>query len=83
MRLSIENLDQMTPGEERTFWTVFEAELAHDDGQAAKDHLAAGRPIYFCEADTPEGLVIKQHPDGRRELVCFDRAGERIVQAAA
>ena len=83
MQSSIENLDKMDEAEERAFWTAFSADLARDDGQAAKDHLAAGFPIYFREDDTPKGLIIKQHPDGRRELVSFDQGGERVVQAAA
>jgi hypothetical protein len=39
------------------------------DDTAAREHLAAGRPIYYAEDDTPPGLVIKEYPDGRRELV--------------
>lgn len=83
MKMSIENLDKMTDAEERTFWTVFGADLAHDDGQAARDHLAAGLPIYFRDDSTPEGLVIKQYADGRRVLVSFDQGGERFVRDAA
>ncbi len=44
--------------------------------EAARDHLAAGYPIYYSESDTPAGLIIKEYPDGRRELVRFDYAGE-------
>jgi hypothetical protein len=42
-----------------------------------------GNPIYFCEPDTPDDLVIKQYPDGRRELVSFDVHGEKVVRTAA
>ncbi len=43
----------------------------------------AGFPVYFSEADTPEGMVIKAYPDGRREFVRFDINGEHRVQKAA
>lgn len=34
-----------------------------------EEMLAAGFWIYYREADTPPGLEVKHHPDGRRELV--------------
>jgi hypothetical protein len=83
MTLTIDDVDQMTPAEDKAFWAAFETELAHDDGAEAARHLAAGNPIYFCEPDTPENLVIKQYPDGRRELVCFDLDGEKVVRTGA
>lgn len=58
----------------------FESALANDDGQAAKEHLAAGRPIYYGDDRYPEG-VIKEYPDGRRQLVSVSADGEvTIVQ---
>ncbi len=83
MTLTVDHLDKITPADDEAFWAAFEAELMNDDGAAAKEHLAAGFPIYFRDADTPAGLVIKEYPDGRRELVCFDLNGEKVVQAAA
>jgi hypothetical protein len=62
---------------------VIEAASRNDDGAAAREHLAAGFPIYYSEDDTPAGAVIKEYPDGRRELVRFDRDGEHPFQAAA
>lgn len=53
--------------------------IAHDDGAAAKAHLAAGHPIYYREPDTPAGLCIKEYPNGSRELVTFDRATGKEV----
>ncbi len=50
------------------------------DDSAAREHLAAGRPIYICEDDTPAGLVIKEYPDGRRELVRFHRNGDEVIR---
>jgi len=72
--LPIEQLGNMTPDEEQRFWTVFERALAHDDGQAAKSHLAAGRPIYYCDDRYPDDFVRKW-PDGRCDLVAIDEAG--------
>lgn len=49
-------------------------------GDAARSHLAAGNPIYFRESNTPSGTCIKKYPDGRCELVTFDRqSGAEIV----
>jgi hypothetical protein len=60
-----ETLDHMTAAQERAFLR----DLVRDDGAAARMHLAAGRPITYCEADTPADHVIREYPDGRRELV--------------
>lgn len=48
-----------------------EAGLANDDGLAAKQHLAAGRAIYYADDRYREGLV-KKFPDGRKQLVAID-----------
>lgn len=63
-------------------WPIIEAASRGDDGRAARSHLAAGRAIYYGERDTPPGLVVKEYPDGRRELVRFDRLGEHCVRKA-
>lgn len=56
-------------------------ELHRDHGDAAaRAHLAAGRAIYYSDDDTPAGLLVKEHPDGRRELVRFDEAGDEVVR---
>ncbi len=49
-----------------------------DDGQAAKSHLAAGRPIYYCE-DAYPNYMIRKWPDGRRELVTLTSRDEILV----
>jgi hypothetical protein len=41
-------------------------------GVAAQESLDAGYPVYYSEDDTPEGLLIKLHPCGRKELVRLD-----------
>lgn len=48
-----------------------EAGLINDDGSAAKQHLAAGRPIYYADDRYQEG-VVKKYPDGRKQLVTID-----------
>jgi hypothetical protein len=68
---------------ETDLWPVIEAALRREDGAAAREHLAAGFPIYYSEADTPADAVIKEYPDGRRELVRFDHDGEHRVAAVA
>lgn len=45
--------------------------IEHDDGVAAKESLMKGVSIYYAEPDTPENCVIKEYPDGRKELVSF------------
>ncbi len=51
----------------------FERAAALDDDTAARDILASGMPIDIARDDTPEGYVIRVYPDGREELVKFDR----------
>lgn len=69
----------MTPEQERQFWEQFERDLDSDTGEAAKAHLAAGRPIYYGDPAYP-GAVVKQYPDGRRQLVRFERpSGTEVV----
>ncbi|NIJ07615.1 hypothetical protein FHS31_001211 [Sphingomonas vulcanisoli] len=64
-------------------WPILEAALRQDDGSVARAHLAAGRAIYYSEDDTPRDTVIKEHPDGRRELVRFDIQGEHRIRDLA
>jgi len=52
--------------------------LAHDDGLAAKQHLAAGRPIYYGDDRYPGGIITK-FPDGRQQLVSVDPDGKITV----
>ena len=47
MDLRIEQLSNMTAEQERRFFDDFEHQLNQDTGEAAKAHLAAGRPIYY------------------------------------
>ena len=62
-------------------WEIIAEGLERDGDFAAREHLAAGRLIYYVEDDTPEGLLIKKYPDGRRELVRHAREGDEVVRA--
>ena len=62
-------------------WDIIAEGLERDGDFAAREHLAAGHPIYCVEYDTPEGQLIKKYPDGRRELVRHAREGDEVVQA--
>lgn len=68
------------PSPDVDLWPIIESAARQDEDDAARAHLAAGRPIYYGEPDTPPGLVMKQYPDGRRELVRFDHMGEHRVR---
>lgn len=57
-----------------------ELRRAQGDDSAARAHLAAGRAIYYSDDDTPAGLLVKEHPDGRRELVRFRESGDEVAR---
>jgi len=53
-------------------------------GNAARENLAAGNPIYYRKPDTPPGVCVKEYPDGRLELVRFDlKSGKEVVLSLA
>jgi hypothetical protein len=64
-------------------WASIEAGMARDGDRAALSHLDAGFPVYLSESDTPDDAVIKQNPDGSRELVRFDANGEHTIKRLA
>lgn len=73
-----------SPAEQAERVAAFEAEfiagLESEDDFAVRELLAEGWPAYYIEDDTPAGLVIKEHPDGRRQLVCGGGCNEQVVQ---
>ncbi|CAA7625983.1 conserved hypothetical protein [Magnetospirillum sp. LM-5] len=73
-------LEPMTDAEERRFVSVVAAALADDHGDEAKRHLAAGRPIYYSDDRFGDGIV-KEYPDGRRQLVVFRDDAEVVLRA--
>jgi hypothetical protein len=79
MVLTIENLGRMTPKQAQAFLKKFDAALMRDNGAAARAHLAAGNPIYYCKDDTPDEMVIKKYPDGRKQLVRMEGETEIVV----
>lgn len=81
MDLPVDNVSQMTPEQAHQFWEQFENELDGDTGEAAKAHLAAGRPIYYMD-DAHPGQIVRLYPDGRRELVSVDAKGQVTVLKA-
>lgn len=73
--------DQYPEDTEELHDRIWESLMKIDgDGSAAEKMLAQGIPIYYSEKDTPEGLMIKEHPDGRRELVRFSRQGDEVIR---
>ena len=40
-----------------------------DPGQITRDILAQGDPVYYREDDTPNDVVIRLYPNGRKEYV--------------
>ncbi len=60
-------------------WQELSHALTDDSGR--REMFALGLPIYYGERDTPEGLLIKEYPDGRRELVRHHREADEVIQA--
>lgn len=58
---------------------LFEAGLAHDDGEASRSHLQAGRSVHYVEETTPKGHVVREHPGGDREMLRVDADGSTHV----
>ncbi|WP_141400599.1 hypothetical protein [Magnetospirillum sp. 15-1] len=73
------NLDKATEADERRFVAAFTKALANDAGDEAKRHLAAGRAIYYGDDRYPDG-VVKEYPDGHRQLVTFKDDREVLIR---
>jgi hypothetical protein len=54
-----------------------------DDGAEARNTLAMGRPIYYTEPGTPSGLVVRESPDGRKDLLRVEPDGSFHVVGPA
>lgn len=67
-------------GDQVDLWDIIAEGLERDGVFAVRKHFAAGRPVYTWEDDTPPGLTIKHHADGRRELVRHRREGDEVVR---
>lgn len=60
-------------------WQRISDGISRDGDRVARSHLVAGFPVYVSNEDTLPGTVIRENPDGTRELVCFDADGEHVV----
>jgi hypothetical protein len=76
---AIELLGQVSAKEEADLLHAIDNAFDFDDGAAAKRHLAAGRSVYYREPQTPAGHVIRNNPDGSRQLVRFTADGAELV----
>jgi hypothetical protein len=74
-------LAEMTEAELAQWDSEFLASLEAGDDSAARASLAAGVPIYYRENDTPIPGIIKEYPDGSKELVSFADGTERFLQS--
>lgn len=61
-------------------WATLAAGIERDGDRAALAHLEAGYPVYRSDADTPANAVIRENPDGSRDLVRFDGEGEHTIK---
>jgi hypothetical protein len=71
----------LAPADAIDLWPVIEKGLVGDGEFAVCEHLATGFPVYYAEADTPAGLLVKEHPDGRRELVRHHRKADEVIRS--
>lgn len=77
-QLDFSKLETMSEAEERRFMAAFTNALAQDKGEEAHRHLAAGRAIYYGDDRYPDA-VVKEYPDGRRQLVTFADDDTEVV----
>jgi hypothetical protein len=61
----LSDLEEM---DDRTFDAVILRAIRRDDGAAARSHLEAGRPIYYCDDAVPSRMV-REWPNGHKEIV--------------
>lgn len=80
MDTPLPTLPAVKPDLAAEFDAEFIAGLESGDDFAARELTAAGWPVYYTEADTPAGTVIKRLPDGRRQLVSGWGAKQQVVR---
>jgi len=61
------------------FWHDLPRLIEQDDGRAVKDLLAKGISAYYSDDETPDGLLIREQPDGTRQLVRVNFDGDDTV----
>ncbi|QYY30886.1 hypothetical protein K2O51_26630 [Cupriavidus pinatubonensis] len=80
--IDLNMLDTASPAEEEQFFAIFERMLANDDGEEAARHLREGRAIFISDPRYP-GRAVREHPDGRRELMRLEiDSGQLVVERA-
>jgi hypothetical protein len=62
------------------FEAEFIAGLESEDDFAVRERLAAGKAVYYVEDDTPPGMVIKEYPSGKRQLVKHVRGNDQVIR---
>jgi hypothetical protein len=77
--VAIEQLGDLFGVEEARLLREIDVAFSCDEGTAVREHLAAGRSIYYREESTPAGLVIRRNPDGSRQLVKFTAERTELV----
>lgn len=77
--LDFSRLDTMSEAEEEQFMEAFTLALASDDGEEAKRRLAAGLSIYYGDTRFKDA-VVKEYPDGHRQLVTFEGDTEVFIR---
>lgn len=75
------DFDFLSGLDERTQDVLITRALRQDDGAAAQEHLSAGRPIYYCDDDFDEEDIVREWPNGSREIVDIDDEGHVSVVA--
>lgn len=81
MELDFANVDVMPQANQNAFWNAVEFQLSQDDGRAAREHLEAGQPIYYCEDQFPSE-IIRHWPSGKRDLGIVNETGQfKVVRA--
>ncbi|MEM5432813.1 hypothetical protein [Cupriavidus oxalaticus] len=76
--IDVRTLDNASVAEEERFFSAFEIMIANDDGAEAARHLREGRAIFISDPRYP-GRAVREHPNGRRELMRLDYACGKLV----
>lgn len=66
--------------EDLAFIAELEKKLMQHDDSTARAHLDAGFPIYYMEENTPENLIVKEYPSGRRQWIRLVNDQEEVVR---
>ena len=66
--------------EDSAFIAELEKRLMQLDDTTARAHLDAGFPIYYMEESTPEHLIVKEYPSGRRQWIRLVNDQEQVVK---